>query len=248
MVWFHICWFYKVSKIVGCSPSNPDVGKVWGAVSNAVQTSNKPFCLSILTSLGRIREVFCDRWLPGWVWITEHVISTSLAWLLAVGTVKCLDTSLSPLSAKLLVGYCCFFYLCVCVLCVRVIFGTPQIYSYLQRVPAHLWCHNALVKESKVSVAAFILTWKRTCGNTVLNMDSVWVPVQLLPRPRQTPNQCQCLHVWIHVSGCFCNVKAPEWGGDTLEMLYDYPTNTNSGCNLDHTDLFFGMDEGWGKE
>lgn len=32
----------------------------------------------------------------------------------------------------------------------------------------------------------------------------------------------------------------------TLEMLYDYLTNTNSGCNLDHTELFFGMDEGWG--
>lgn len=35
----------------------------------------------------------------------------------------------------------------------------------------------------------------------------------------------------------------------TLKMLYDYPTNTNSGCNLDHTELFFGTDEGakWSK-
>ena len=29
-----------------------------------------------------------------------------------------------------------------------------------------------------------------------------------------------------------------------MEMLYDYLTNTNSGCNLDHTELFFGTDEG----
>lgn len=28
-----------------------------------------------------------------------------------------------------------------------------------------------------------------------------------------------------------------------MEMLYDYPTNTNSGGNLGHTELFFGMDE-----
>lgn len=89
----------------------------------------------------------------------------------------------------------------------------PQICIYLYRVPAHLRCHNASVKESKVSVAPFMLTWKSTCpsGNTVLNMDSVWVPLQLPPRPHQTPNQCQCLHVWIRVSGCFCNAEAPDW-------------------------------------
>lgn len=78
---------------------------------------------------------------------------------------------------------------------------------------------NAMVEERKVSVASFMLTWKTTCpsGNTVLNMDSVWVPLQMPPRSCQTPNHCQCLLVWIHVSGCFCNVKAPEWRAAYLE-------------------------------
>lgn len=33
----------------------------------------------------------------------------------------------------------------------------------------------------------------------------------------------------------------------TLEVLRDYPTNTNSGSNLDHSELIFSaMDEGQG--
>lgn len=68
-------------------------------------------------------------------------------------------------------------------------------------------------EQSLCSFFFSILTWKSTCpsGNATLKMDSVWVPLQLPPRPHQTPNQCQCLHVCIRVSGCFCNVKAPEW-------------------------------------
>lgn len=58
-----------------------------------------------------------------------------------------------------------------------------------------------------------MLTWKRTwpSGNTLLNIDSAWVPHRLPSCSCQTPNQCPCLHVWIHVSGCFWNVWAPRW-------------------------------------
>lgn len=62
-------------------------------------------------------------------------------------------------------------------------------------------------KAAQSLVASFMVTWKSTCpsGNTVLNMDSVWVPLQLPPQPCQSLNQCQRLHVEIHVTECFCN-------------------------------------------
>lgn len=75
---------------------------------------------------------------------------------------------------------------------------------------AQLWFHNATVKESKVSVASFMPTWKRTrpSGKIALKMDSVWVPLQLLPPPwRLLARVDVCLGVWIRVSGCFCNAE-----------------------------------------
>lgn len=113
----------------------------------------------------------------------------------------------------------CLCYHCdmIILLCMSVLDSFTDLH-FLHGVLAHRWRHNALVKESNISVASFMLTWKSTSpsGNIVLNMDSVWVPLLLPALLHQTLNQCQCLHVWIRVSGCFCNVKAPEWRGEGL--------------------------------
>lgn len=71
-------------------------------------------------------NVFGDRWLLRWVWITEHVISTTRTctyMFLAAGTVTCLDISVWPLCAKL---SACFSF-------VRVICRFPvRTYNFLK--------------------------------------------------------------------------------------------------------------------
>lgn len=125
--------------------------------------------------------------------------------LMAAGTVTCLDSCVRPLCVEPTAAcveptVALLFFSVICVI-------PPQIYIYLQRLPAHLWCHNALVKESKVSVAPFMLTWKSTCpsGNTVLNIDSVWVALQLPPRcppPTHTPPNSQPVSMSPCMNAC----------------------------------------------
>ena len=81
----------------------------------------------------------CDSWLHGWVWITEHVISTLLKCQVAAVTVKCLDMSVLSLWYD-------YIYYVRTVLCISVLDSFTDLH-FLHRVLAHCWCHNAPQRE-----------------------------------------------------------------------------------------------------